>query len=200
MPRPIIGTQRRTHPLIWCAAIICMFCTIIVIITGIVVFVGYLVIRPKIPFVSVMYAHLDKFDFSQAGVLNTEMNIVFKAENDNRQANASFSEFTYSLSFHGIQIARLRNLPFNVGQNNSATFNYDVKSYSIPLDPDHSSMAARSLQQNRISFVLTGHTRTRWKVGPLKSVKFWLPLHCELKFQDDGSTILPDSHCTTKSK
>ncbi|XP_021753844.1 NDR1/HIN1-like protein 12 [Chenopodium quinoa] len=191
--------QRRTHPLIWCAAIICTFCTIIVIILGIVVFVGYLALRPSIPFVKVTYAHLDKFEYSQAGVLNTEMNIIFQAENDNTGARASFSDFTYYLSFHGIQIARLKNLPFNVDKNDSAIFNYDVKSYSIPLDPQHSAIVDRSLKQNRISFELMGDTRTRWRVGPIKSVKFWLRLSCELKFQGDGS-YTTDSHCTSKSK
>lgn len=161
-------------------------------------FVGYLAIRPKIPFVSVTFAHLDKFEYTQAGVLNTEITIVFTAENDNIQAHASFSEFDYMLSFHGIHIARLKNLPFDVNKNDTATFNYDVQSYSIPLDPDHSAIVDRSLKQNRIAFELAGHTRTRWRVGPIKSVKFWLRLHCELKFQVDGTSI--DSHCTSKSK
>lgn len=163
-----------------------------------VIFIGYLAIRPKIPFVSVTYARLDNFQYTQGGVLNTEINIVFKAENDNVQAHASFSDFGYYLSFHGLKIARLQNNPFEVDKNGSAYFNYDVKSYSIPLDPDHSAIVDRSYKQNRIAFDLIGHTRTRWRVGPLKSVKFWLRLNCELTFQVDGNSI--DSHCTSKSK
>lgn len=126
---------------------------------------------------------------------------MFKAENDNLQAQAGFSDFIYYLNFHGIKIARLRNTPFEVDKNNSVVFNYDVKSYSIPLNPDHMAMVDLSLKQNRIAFDLWGHTRTRWRVGPFKSVKFWLRLNCQLRFQAPqvgGNNI--DSRCSSKSK
>ncbi|KAL2902116.1 NDR1/HIN1-like protein 26 [Bienertia sinuspersici] len=197
-PRPAFESQPKTHPLIWCAAIICTLITIIVIITGMVVFIGYLVIRPKMPYVSVQYAHLDRFDYTQAGVLNTEITILFKAQNDNLQAHASFSDFIYYLNFHGMKIARLKNMPFEVDKNSSKLFNYDVQSFSIPLDPDHMAMVDRSLKINKISFDLWGHTRTRWRVGPFKSVKFWLRLNCQLHFQVGGNSI--GSHCSSKSK
>lgn len=164
-----------------------------------VVFIGYLAIQPKVPFVSVTYAHVDKFEYiTQSSVLNTEISIVFKAQNDNAKAHVSFSEFVYYLKFHGLIIAKLQNHAFEVNKNDSVTFNYDVKSYSIPLDLYHSAMVDRSYRENRISFDLIGRTRTRWRVGPFKSVKFWLHLNCELKFQLDGINV--DSHCTTKSK
>lgn len=159
---------------------------------------GYLFYRPKIPFVSVIYAHLDQFNYDQAGILNTRLTIVFRAENDNIRANASFSTFHYELSLHGIAVARLVNYPFNVGKHSTLDFHYVVESNYIPLDPNHMAMVQRSLGQNRVGFVLTGHTKTRWRVGPFRSVKFWCNLACELSFRrDDGSNI--DTHCISKA-
>ena len=200
MPRSLAGPhQRRTHPLIWCAAIICTICTIIVIITGIVVFVGYLATHPKIPILNIINAHLDRFDYTQAGVLNTELTIWFKAENDNLKAHASFSAFIYELKFHGIKIATLKNWDFKVDKNNSKIFVYDVKSESIPLNPDLMEIVDLSMTRDKIMFDLKGHTRARWKVGPIKSVNFWLIMSCDLQFHMDGSSI--DFHsCSSKHK
>lgn len=199
MPKPVIGRQRRTHPLIWLAAIICTIITTIVIISGIIVFIGYLAVRPKVPFVSVPYARLDTFDYDQAGVLNTRLSIIIKAENDNEKATASFYNFSYNLMFHDIKIAKLVNWPFDVARNKTRLFNYEVESDSIPLDPRQSTVVDASLKKGRVVFYLNGHTRTRWRVGPLHSVRFWLRLDCRLQFQWPGG-ISVDSKCTSKKK
>ncbi|KAK9716054.1 hypothetical protein RND81_06G208500 [Saponaria officinalis] len=194
----VYGSERRTHPLIWCVAIICTFLTIIVIFTGLVVFIGYLVIRPRVPYVIVTNAHLDMFDTSQAGLLSIQITLWMKAENGNHDAQASFSDFEYDLSFHGIRIDTLKNWDFDVGKNSSILYKFEAKSMSIPLDPEQEVMVSQSINQNRIVFHLLGHTRARWRVGPLKSVKFWCNLFCELQFHMDGTSF--ESHCTPKFK
>ncbi|XP_074310091.1 uncharacterized protein LOC141645580 [Silene latifolia] len=190
--------QRRTHPLIWCVAIVCTFLTIIVIFTGMVIFIGYLVIKPRVPYIIVTNAHLDNFDTSQAGLLNIQITLWMRAENDNQDAQASFSDFNYDLSFHGIKIDTLKNWPFEVGKNGSVLFQFIAKSSSIPLDPEQESMVSRSYNEDRIVFHLLGRTRARWRVGPLKSVKFLCNLFCELQFHRDGTSF--ESHCTPKFK
>nr|AAV68887.1 hypothetical protein AT5G45320 [Arabidopsis thaliana] len=57
MPR--LTSRHGTSPFIWCAAIICAIISIVVIVGGIIVFVGYLVIHPRVPIISVADAHLD---------------------------------------------------------------------------------------------------------------------------------------------
>ncbi|KAL8141715.1 hypothetical protein V2J09_014747 [Rumex salicifolius] len=88
-----LDSPPSTHPFIWCLAVICTVVTLAVIVAGIVVFVGYLVIRPTVPFVKVTYAHLDQFDFDQTGLLTTKLTVVINAENDNQKAYATFSDF-----------------------------------------------------------------------------------------------------------
>ncbi|XP_057519374.1 NDR1/HIN1-like protein 12 [Amaranthus tricolor] len=199
MAKPILGSPRRTHPLIWCGAIICTICTILVILLGIVVFIGYLATHPKIPYMIITQAHLNRFEYSQGGVLNTELTIWFKAENDNIEAQASFSDFIYELSFHGIKLTKLRNWDFNVEKNNSKFFMFDVKSESIALNPDLMEVVELSMNEDRIVFDLRGHTRARWRAGPIKSVKYWLHMNCNLQFHMDGSSI--DFHsCSSKYK
>ncbi|XP_043695130.1 uncharacterized protein LOC122645822 [Telopea speciosissima] len=189
---------RRTNLLVWCAAIICAIFAIAVIVTGLVVFIGYMIIAPRVPYISVTYAKLDRLDSSQAEILQIQMTLVIRAQNDNAKAHATYSDFNILLSFHGLEIAQLRNNPFDIPKNSSADFEYVAESTPIPLDPQEEEEVGLSLRQNKITFDLKGSIRTRWKVGVLGSVKFWGHLDCQLQFfLNNGSSINPD--CTTKS-
>lgn len=200
MPRKLIhGQEKRTHPLVWCLAILCTVVAIAVIITGLVVFVAYLVIHPSVPFISVVSAHLDKIQNDLAGLLETQLTIVIKAENDNTKAHASFSDTDLVLSFEGIAIARLVADPFEVGKNESVEFPYKVESSSIPLNPEEMQQVDSALKQDQITFDLKGSSRARWRVGLLGSVKFWCHLNCQLKFHP-LTGIYMNAPCTSRAK
>ncbi|XP_026390550.1 uncharacterized protein LOC113286046 [Papaver somniferum] len=91
MPRLILGPERRTRLWVWCAATICMIIAIAVIITGVVVFAGYMIMKPRIPSMSVNYAFLDRLSYDQSGQVTIQISLNIKAENENMKADASFS-------------------------------------------------------------------------------------------------------------
>ncbi|XP_022136394.1 uncharacterized protein LOC111008115 [Momordica charantia] len=198
-PRLISDAKRRTHPLVWFAAVLCTILSIAVIIGGIVVFVGYLVIHPRIPTISVIGAHLDGFQIDVAGRLEVQLTIVVEAENDNAKAHASFSDTSFFLSFLGIRIARLVADPFAVRKNSSHKFQYAIASSSIPLNPEQMEEADYALKSDLSRFDLKGNTRVQWRVGMLGSVKYWCHLHCELKFHPSNGTYL-SLPCSSKAK
>ncbi|XP_077234243.1 late embryogenesis abundant protein [Tasmannia lanceolata] len=198
MPKLQRLQQRRTNLLVWVAAIICAIFAVLVIITGLVVFVGYMIIQPRIPYISITYAHLDKLVYNQYGQMDTEMSINVNAENDNIKAYASFYDLSFILQFHGLPIAELRAEPFDVPKNSTQTLAYRIPSSMIPLNDDAMEAIDNSLKQDKISFHLKGNARTRWKVGVLGSVKFWTHLSCDLAFfPSNGTGIDPD--CSSKS-
>ncbi|KAI3841594.1 hypothetical protein MKX03_015509 [Papaver bracteatum] len=199
MPKLILGPERRTHPLVWCAAIICTIIAIGVIITGLVVFAGYMIIRPRVPYISVTYANLDQLNCRQTGQVNLQISLNIKAENENAKAHASFSDVSFILNFHGLKIAQLRADPFDVPKNESVDLAYVVPSMSIPLEQDAMEDMDASLKQNKISFNLKGDARTRWRVGILGSVKFWSHLSCQLNFFPNNGSII-NTDCSSKSK
>ncbi|XP_016509926.2 uncharacterized protein LOC107827341 [Nicotiana tabacum] len=199
MPKPVLGPERRTNPLIWCVAALCTFITLAVIITGLVVFIGYMIVRPKVPQMSVVRANVDNFSYDMSSNLIVKVSIVINAENDNAKAHASFYETIFTLTFHGVKVAYLRADPFDVPQNSSTPLYYPVESTSISLTPEEGEVAEMSLDQKQVVFDLKGNTRTRWRVGFIGSVKFWLHLNCQLKLPLDGSTIYPKK-CSTKSR
>ena len=182
------GQERRTHPLVWCAAIICTILTLAVIIAGIVTFIGYLVIHPRVPYVSVINAHLDRIQIDYAGVLEIQVTVVIRAQNGNEKAHASFSNSGYTLSLNGEDVAQLVAPPFEVSKNSSVDFNYVVQSSPIPLGPEEAEDVDVALKTDLITFDLKGSARVRWRVGRLGSVGFLCRLTCQLRFQDRKST------------
>ncbi|KAG2702047.1 hypothetical protein I3760_06G072500 [Carya illinoinensis] len=192
--------QRHTNYFIWLAAIICAIVSLAVIITGMVVFVGYMIIHPRVPFISVTSASLDNLRYDQAGLLEIQMLIVIRAGNDNARAHASFSHTSFILSFEGEVLAKLVADPFDVRKNSSTDFNYVVSSSQIPLDPMQMEGVDTSLKRNEIAFDLRGNSRAMWRVGPFRSVKFWCRLECELRFHTSNRTYIKSRRCSSKSK
>ncbi|XP_019153369.1 PREDICTED: NDR1/HIN1-like protein 12 [Ipomoea nil] len=198
MKKPTLGPRRRTNPLVWCLAIICAVLTVVVIITGIVVFIGYMVARPKVPQMSVANARIDTLYYDMVSLLTVKISIVIKAENDNARARAYFYKTSYALSFHGVKVAYLNADPFEVPKNSSTELYYQVESSPIPLTPEEGERVEAGLKNSNVTFELKGNTRTRWRVWVIGSVRFWLHLDCRLKLPVDGTTIYPK--CNTKSR
>ncbi|CAI9772293.1 unnamed protein product [Fraxinus pennsylvanica] len=198
MPQPVRHPQKCTNPIIWFMAIICAILAVAVIIAGIVVFVGYLVIRPKEPQIRVASAQLDTLYFDQTSSLTVQVSVVIKAENDNAKVHSSFQDMSLLLSFLGLKMAYLVAEPFDVKANSSVQFNYVPQSSPIPLNPDDAEGVSRSLRQGIITFDLKGKAKTRRRVGPIGSVKNWLHLECQLHLPTNGTRIFP--RCSSRSK
>ncbi|KAF8027823.1 hypothetical protein BT93_E0678 [Corymbia citriodora subsp. variegata] len=192
--------EKPTHWLIWGAAIICAVLCVAVIIAGIAVFIGYAVVHPRVPFISVVGASLDVFWLDPAGVLVTQVTIDIKAENDNAKAHASFQRMELVLSFGETDIAELRAYPFDVNKNDSKLFHYVVQSSPIPLSQDQTEMVNDWLAKNQVTFNLKGTARARWRVGRLGSVKFWCHLDCHLQFHPRNQTSTNAKRCTSRGK
>ncbi|XVF52217.1 hypothetical protein PTKIN_Ptkin05aG0001400 [Pterospermum kingtungense] len=193
------GPERPTNPLVWCAAIICTILTLAVIIAGIVTLVGYLVIHPRVPYVSVVNAHLDRIKIDYAGVLEIQLTIVIRAQNGNEMAHASFTRSAYALNLNGEGVAQLVAPPFEVSKNSSVDFNYVVQSSPIPLGPEEAENVDEALKRDLITFDLKGSARVRWRVWRLGSFSSLCRLACRLHFHPLNGTYIPSS-CTSKAK
>ncbi|KAL6001783.1 hypothetical protein ACLOJK_041761 [Asimina triloba] len=190
---------RTTHPLIWLAAIFCTVLAIAVIITGIAIFIGYLAIRPRIPSLRVTYARLERINYDQTGQFDARLTIMIAATNENAKAHVRFSDISFFIRFQRTPVAELRSESFDVHKNSSVTLGYDVQSSSIPLEPSAMEDMETSLSQDKITFHLNGDARTRFKIGAVSLLKFWIHLSCQLDFViSSGSSVGPS--CSSKSR
>lgn len=199
-PNFLSSLKRHTHPLIWIAGIICATIAIAVIIAGIVIFIGYVTIRPKVPSISVIDGHLDRIRSSRTGLLEVQMKITVRAENQNSRAHASFSETDFILIFDGIEIASLvAHRPFKVDKMSYLDLHFLVESSAIPLNPTQMQHLSWSVKRNLMQFDLRGSSRTRWRVGVLGPLKFWCRLNCHLRFYARNGSYVP-APCSSKEK
>nr|XP_043631024.1 NDR1/HIN1-like protein 12 [Erigeron canadensis] len=198
LKRSALDRQHKTNSLIWLLAFICAFIATLIIVAGIIVFVGYLAIRPKVPRLYVHSARLDNFIYSQAGVLAVRLTLIVKAENHNMKAHVSFYDTRLILGYHGLSIAELVADPFEVKKNSTMELSYVVESSPIPLEKEEQYLTEQSLARNKMMpFFVKGTSRVRWRVGPLGSVKFWVHIKCYLYLPINASVVYP--HCSTKS-
>ncbi|PKA62572.1 hypothetical protein AXF42_Ash012158 [Apostasia shenzhenica] len=199
MPRLDPWRRDRTSPLVWLVAIVCAALAVSVIIAGIVVFAIYMIYQPKIPYVHITYANLNKLDYDQSGLLAVELALTVAAENDNAKAGAEFSDLGFILQFHGIEIAELKADKFDVPKNSSLPLNYLVPSSVIPLDQGAMEEMDSALKQDKVSFSINGQARTRWRVGIFLSVKFLTRLSCQLQFAPSNGSSIGGIGCSSKS-
>ncbi|RAL40395.1 hypothetical protein DM860_006465 [Cuscuta australis] len=190
--------QQHTSPMVWCLAIFCTVVTVAVILAGIVVFVGYMVARPKVPQMIVERARIEELSYDMVGHLSLRISVVIKAENDNAKARAYFYHTSFGLSFHGVRVAYLNAAPFAVARNSTRELDYLVESSPIPLTPEEGERVAEGLKGSAVMFELKGTTRTRWSIWVVGSVKFWMRLDCRLKLPVNGTAVYPN--CATKAR
>ncbi|XP_042038693.1 NDR1/HIN1-like protein 12 [Salvia splendens] len=163
---------------------------------GVVIFIGYVTLRPKVPQVSVTRAQMDTIYFDQSSLMMLHATIVIKAENDNTRAHARFYDMSYTLSFRSQKIAILMADPFDVSPNRSLELNFVVPSQSIPLNPEEAEAINWSLGRKVVDLDLRGRSRTRWKVWLIGSIKYVMRLDCQLRLPVDQTTIYP--HCVSR--
>lgn len=199
MRPPLIPREgQQTHFAIWTLAILCAILTIAVIVTGIAVFVVFMIYQPKMPYIKVAYAHLNQIIYDQLGLLEIEITLNLEAVNANNKAHTSFSALSFLLQFHDIDVAVLRSNSLEVPKNNSQPLIYHFHSSPIPLDQDAREAMDKALRRGIVPFDLRGHAKTRWKVGIFASVRFWTHISCRLHFfQSNGSTV--ESGCSSTS-
>lgn len=199
MPKHGTGPQRRTNPLIWCAAIVIGIVSLAVIIVGLIVIITYLIVRPKTPSISISYANLDKIYYDQSGNFASQVTLVIKAQNDNAKVHANFYNVGLVLGFRGLEIAKLVNKAFDVKKNSSVEFTYVVEPRQIILGRMQEDYLQSLFRKGMIEFELKGKARTRWKVWAVGWVKFSLHLDCELGFFVPNGSFIMGSHCSSKS-
>ncbi|WOK94983.1 hypothetical protein Cni_G03688 [Canna indica] len=189
--------RRKTSLLVWAVAIVCAILAIAAIITGIVVFAVYMIYQPKMPYIKVADAHLYQLLYGNSGSLEIEMALSLLAENDNNKALTSFSDLSFILQFHGIDVAELRAVALEVPKNSSTPLNYHFQSLPVPMDEEAMEAVSVAVQRGVVPFYLSGNARTRWKAGIFLSVRFWTRLSCELRFfWPNGSAV--ESGCVSR--
>nr|CAD1833446.1 unnamed protein product [Ananas comosus var. bracteatus] len=151
---------------------------------------------PSSPSLRVLAVHLGRIDYDQSGMLGVRMALTVVAENDNRAATAGFSDISFTLSFHRIDVALLRNARFIVPRNGSWPLKYDVQAVPILLRPTPtpykpSLRGRRKRKRNVPAKVEAEKRKRRWRRPRYRRRGPPVPVEEKIEEEETSSPSLP---------
>ncbi|CAN6162759.1 unnamed protein product [Urochloa humidicola] len=200
VPRIRERERRNSSGLVWALVILCTLLAVGVIIAGATVFAVYLIYKPKMPYLLVTDARLERLEYGQSGtILDLQVALTIQAENTNSKADATFSGVNLAVGFHGADVAFLRAGTFAVARRSAVPLRYQIVSVGRQLSPDGMQYMDGALRAGVVPLDLFGKARTTWKVGIFASLQFWTRISCRFLFNYPGNGTAMPYDCRSKS-
>ncbi|CAN6215668.1 unnamed protein product [Urochloa humidicola] len=200
VPRIRERERRKSSGLVWALVILCTLLAVGVIIAGATVFAVYLIYKPKMPYLLVTDARLERLEYGQSGtILDLQVALTIQAENTNSKADATFSGVNLAVGFHGADVALLRAGTFAVARRSAVPLRYQIVSVGRQLSPDGMQYMDGALRAGVVPLDLFGKARTTWKVGIFASLQFWTRISCRFLFNYPGNGTAMPYDCRSKS-
>ncbi|CAN6206717.1 unnamed protein product [Urochloa humidicola] len=200
VPRIRERERRKSSGLVWALVILCTVLAVGVIIAGATVFAVYLIYKPKMPYLLVTDARLERLEYAQSGtILDLQVALTIQAENTNSRADATFSGVNLAVGFHGADVALLRAGAFAVARRSAVPLRYQIVSVGRPLSPDGMQYMDGALRAGVVPLDLFGKARTTRKVGIFASLQFWTRISCRFLFNYPGNGTAMPYDCRSKS-
>ncbi|KNA03847.1 hypothetical protein SOVF_205210 [Spinacia oleracea] len=194
---PLLYQHRRTHPLVWCSAVLCLVFCLLVIFLGITTLIIFLVVKPKYPSFDVPNASLNVIYFDSPENFNGDFTLLANFTNPNRKITIKFDYLNVQLYFIDRLIATRALAPFSQRPGQARLEIIHLISSLVYLPPNPAVELQRQVQSNRVSYNIRGTFRVRAKVG-IARFSYWLYARCQLQMTSPPSGILVARNCITK--
>ncbi|XP_057524997.1 uncharacterized protein At1g08160 [Amaranthus tricolor] len=193
----LLHHPRRTHPLVWCSAIICLVICLLIIVFGITTLIIFLVIKPKYPSFDIPNANLNVIYFDSPDNFNGDFTFVANFTNPNRKIHIKFDFLDVELYFIDRLIAAQALEPFSLKPREARLEMIHFISSLVYLPPNPAIELQRQVQSNRVKYNVRGTFRVRAKVG-MAQFSYWLHANCQLEMTSPPTGVLVARNCTTK--
>lgn len=166
---PLYSSPRATFLRRFLAAMIAFF-----IIVGTIIFIVWLVLRPRLPFFSVASASLSSFNIS-ASQLSGEWNITFDVRNPNKKISISYDRIESSIAYKSATLFQTTIAPFYQGTKNETTVRATFAAIGAYVD-----VVAINAERmtGSVSFTVKVFARVSFKSGVWKARSRFLSALC----------------------
>lgn len=178
----ILPPPPRTNFLIWLCAIGCSIFAILVILTGLIVLLGFLIFHPRLPSFTVKDATLNTLLLDSSFVLTSQATILLHIRNPNVKVAVDYESVRFELQFEKRAISNLTFPPFSQQPQNSTEWLFIMVANKVQLEAIEGEHLSYSIQTNSVSYNFVGSVRTKAKFGKITSIKYWLHINCNLQF------------------
>ncbi|KAJ7963558.1 Late embryogenesis abundant protein [Quillaja saponaria] len=189
---------RRTNPIIWCAAVLCLMFSLILIFFGIATLIIFLAIKPRNPIVDIPNASLNTIYFDSPEYFNGDFALLANFSNPNRKIDLRFEYLSIDLFFSNKLISSLRAVqPFTQRRGEIRLESVHFISSLVFLPQDLAVKLQKQVQSNRVNYYLRGTFRVRANLG-LFHMSYWLHSRCQLVMTGPPAGVLVARRCITK--
>lgn len=193
----LLHQPRRTHPIVWCSAIICLVFCLLIIFFGFTTLIIFLIVKPKYPLFDVPNASLNAIYFASPENFNGDFTLLANFTNPNRKINIRFDYLDVQLYFVDRLIATQALEPFSQRPGEARLEMIHLISSLVYLPPNPAIELQRQVQSNRVKYNIRGAFRVRATVGVAR-FSYWLHARCQLEMTSPPSGVLVARNCSTK--
>ncbi|XP_059662351.1 uncharacterized protein LOC132308321 [Cornus florida] len=195
--QPILRQPRRTNPMVWCAAILCLIFSLLLIFFGIGTLIIFLDVKPRNPVFDTPSASLNVIYFDSPQYFNGDFTFLANFSNPNRKLNVRFENLDIELYFSDSLIARQALQTFSQRQGETRLIAVHLISSLVYLPQNLSLELQKQVQSNRVSYNIRGTFRVRATLG-LIHYSYWLHGRCQLEMTGPPTGVLITHSCKTK--
>ncbi|CAI9784075.1 unnamed protein product [Fraxinus pennsylvanica] len=171
--QPILRQPRRTNPLIWFCAILCMIFSLFLIFFGIATLVIFLDVKPRTPVFDTPAATLNVIYFNSPDFLNGDVIFLANFSNPNRKLNVKYEYLDIKLFFSENLIAVQALQPFSQNPGETRLMSVHLISSLVHLPPNTVLELQKQVQRNRVAYDIQGTFRVKAKLG-IFHFSYWL--------------------------
>ncbi|KAL4618494.1 hypothetical protein ACB092_06G014700 [Castanea dentata] len=187
---------RRTNPIIWCSAILCLIFCLILIFFGVATLVTFLVIKPRYPLFDIPNANLNAIYFDSPEYFNGDFTFLANFSNPNRKIDVRFEYLSVELFFSDRLIATQAIEPFTQRRGEKRLEAVHFISSLVFLPQNLAVELQKQVQSNKVSYNVRGTYRVKATLGLIR-ISYWLHSRCQLQMTGPPTGVLVARSCRT---
>jgi hypothetical protein len=191
-PRP-----RRTNPVIWCGAILCLIFSLVLIFFGIATLIIYLVIKPRNPVFDIPNANLSSIYFDSPEYFNGDLTFLADFSNPNQKIDVRFEYVDIELYFSDRLIGTQALQPFTQRSRETRLESVQIISSLVYLPQNLAFELQKQVQSNKVHYNMRVTFKVRSNLG-LLHYSYWLHGRCEIEMTGPPTGVIVARSCKTK--
>ncbi|XP_010246554.2 PREDICTED: protein YLS9-like [Nelumbo nucifera] len=195
----LLRPPRRTNPIIWCGAILCVIFSLLLILAGIATLVIFLVVKPTHPIFDTTKANLNSIYIDSPENLNGDFTFLANFSNPNRKIDVRFESLDIGLYFYDRFIATQGLQAFSLKRGETRLELVHMVSSEVYLPPNLALELRKQVENNRIQYNIRGTFRLRASIG-LSHFSYWLHGRCQVEMTGPPNGVLVARSCRTKKR
>ncbi|KAL8509752.1 hypothetical protein ACS0TY_016821 [Phlomoides rotata] len=195
--KPILPEPRRTNPIVWCGAILCLLFSLLLIFFGITTLIVFIAIKPKVPVFDTPQASLSVIYFDSPEFMNGDITFLANFSNPNKKLSVRFEYLYIELYFFESLIATQVLQPFSQRPGEERVIQVHLLSSLVYLPPKLALLLQKQEQRNRVVYNIKGTFRVRVKVG-LIHYSYSMHGKCQMEMTSPPNGVLITHSCRTK--